>query len=265
MHLVLEHFDCPLDVLAHLIKVQEINVFNIPMALVCEQFLQFLNQLPQLDFQLAGEYLVMAAQLVEIKASLLIPALQNTPAPEPQTLDQMNTQDPRRPLVEMLLARESLQELTLFLDKRWNREPVGLPSGEALRRAQELDDLPAPILGDAFSLVIAWERILLKFAAQKSKPKVKVHAQRITIQKKMSFIFKNLESADSVGLFYLFESCLDRYEIIVTLMATLELAKEQCVQLHQERDFEDITLLKSKNFSPETLKRLAENSDTAFA
>src|SRR3712207_1763947 len=102
MHLRLESFDGPLDLLLHLIRVQEINVFNIPISTITEQFLSFLGQFPELEFHLAGEYLAMAAQLIEIKAQMLLPALQNKLS-DPHSLAEMSEDDPRRPLVEQLL------------------------------------------------------------------------------------------------------------------------------------------------------------------
>ena len=102
MHLRLENFDGPLDLLLHLIKAQELNIFNIPIAIITEQYLSFLKQVPALDFHSAGEYLAMAAQLIEIKANLLVPVLQNN-LQESQTLEDIPEDDPRRVLVEQLL------------------------------------------------------------------------------------------------------------------------------------------------------------------
>jgi segregation and condensation protein A len=188
MHLRLESFDGPLDLLLHLIKVQEMNIFNIPMAIITEQFLSFLKQVPELDFHQAGEYLAMAAQLIEIKVAMLIPALQNRIADGILGLDEMGDQDPRKPLVAALLEREALLRAVAQLDAMSLLGRDVFPSGAHQRIQAEFEHIEAPIKGDSFSLVLAFEQVLLRYAREKTVPVVKVHAQKITIQKKMELV-----------------------------------------------------------------------------
>jgi segregation and condensation protein A len=247
MYLRLENFDGPLDLLLHLIKQQEINIFNIPISNVAEQYVAFLRNTPLLDFHSAGEFLAMAAQLLEIKANLLVPALQNKLV-DAQSLEEIPEDDPRRPLVESLLEFEAIREACEKIDRLSILGRDVFPSGEAVRREDEYDKLLAPIKGDSFSLVIAFERMLLRFAQSQAAPTVKVRAQKVTIQSRMVVIKRRLEVTQQVTLRELFEDCETRYDLIVTIMATLELAKAHHVLLRQEELFSPIVITVGEKF-----------------
>ena len=247
MHLRLQSFDGPLDLLLHLIKAHEINIFNIPMSLITEQFLGYLRQVPELDFHQAGEYLAMAAQLIEIKAATLIPALQNRLAAA-DSLDQMAEDDPRRPLVQALLEREAFRRVVEQLDSLSLLGRDVFPSGENKRREEEFENAEAPIKGDPFSLVISFERLLLRFAETRSAPVVRVHAQKITIQSKMTALKRKFAVVDEFTLREFFDDCESRYELIVTLMAVLELAKAAHLAVTQAEMFGPIVITRGARF-----------------
>lgn len=248
MHLRLQSFDGPLDLLLHLIKAHEVNIFNIPMALITEQYLGFLRQVPELDFHQAGEYLAMAAQLIEIKAGMLIPALQNRVVDDPSALEEMDPNDPRRPLVELLLEREAFKRAVDQLDSLALLGRDVFASGEPLRRREEFENLEAPIKGDPFSLVIAFERLLLRFAETRAAPVVRVQAQKITIQTKMQRIKRKFELVEEYTLREFFDECETRYELIVTLMAVLELSKANHLNLLQAELFGPILITRGPKF-----------------
>lgn len=260
MHLRLENFDGPLDLLVHLIKAHEVNIFNIPITLICEQYLGFLRQVTNLDFHQAGEYLAMAAQLIEIKANLLLPALQRRLG-EPQSLSDMADNDPRKPLVELLLEYEAIKEACLKLESLPMLGRDVFASGESIRRQAEFEDIASPIKGDPFSLVIAFERLLLKFADKQSAPRVRVETQRITIQHKMTQIKNRFEIMSHFTLRELFDDCETRYELIVTIMAMLELAKANVVNMMQENMLGPIILTQGDKF--ETDLPLIEDENQA--
>ena len=249
MHLRLQSFDGPLDLLLHLIKAQELNIFNIPMTLIAEQFLGFLRQVPELDFHQAGEYLAMAAQLIEIKAAMLVPALQNKFQNDAQSLLDVPEDDPRRPLIEALMEREAIRQACLELDKLSLLGRDVFPSGESVRRASEYENIEAPLHGDVYSLAIAFERVLLRFAETRSAPVVRVRAQKITIQSKMEVVRRKFEFQNEFGLRELFLDCDSRYELIVTFMAVLELSKSNYVSLLQDQLFGPVIIAKGIKYS----------------
>ncbi len=259
MHLRLENFDGPLDLLLYLIKTQELNIFNIPIVLITEQFLGFLKQMPHLDFHLAGEYLAMAAQLIEIKANMLIPVLQNKPT-DPNSLEQIEEQDPRKPLVEQLLEFEALRKASEFLAQAGQIQAEIIPSHEFKRREEEFSSYEHPIKGNAFDLVIAFERVLLRFSQIKSLPRVSVKAQKVTIQQKMTEVKLKLSKVSSLFLRDLIVACPTRYELIVTIMAVLELCKANHLVVSQDDLFSPICLTAGRLFDEEDSALLEENS-----
>jgi segregation and condensation protein A len=273
MRLRLQSFDGPLDVLLHLIKVQELNIFNIPIALVTEQFLSFLHMVPELDFQIAGEYLAMAAQLIEIKTSLLIPALQNKLPENIQALEDIPEDDPRKQLVQLLLEYESIRIAAQQLEASLQGTPTTFAPKQYKRLLEEFKHIEAPIVGDAFSLTLSLERVLLNLANKDFAPRVKVLAQRITIQSKMLEIKIHFEAEPNEYFCTLKEflwKCEDRYELIVTLMAVLELSKAGHLFISQQNENEQIFLKRGLKFhedAPELLEESAakETKDSAEA
>ena len=250
MHLRLENFDGPLDLLLYLIKTQELNIFNIPIAHITEQFLGLIKQVPELDFQMAGEYLATAAQLIEIKANMLIPILQNKPQ-EAQSLEDVQEQDPRKPLIEQLLEFEALKKASEFLAAAGKMQQDIIPSGEYKRRECEFEQFEHPLKGNPFDLVIALERVLLKFSVQKSAPRVTVRAQKMTIQDKMMSIKKRLIPFDFMTLQNFILECLSRYDLIITIMAVLELCKAGHLKVTQEIEMGEILITKGLRFFEE--------------
>jgi len=251
MHLRLENFDGPLDLLLHLIKVHELNIFNIPIALVTEQYLSFLKQVPELDFHVAGEYLAMAAQLVEMKANMLIPVLQNTQV-EIKSLEEIPPDDPRRILVEQLLEFEALKKASEVLGVMSLAALDIYPSNEHKRREEEFSLFEFPVQGNAFDLIISLERVLLRFS-NKVTEKVVVRAQKITIQQKMAVIKARLQGGAVVTLGDFIAECLSRYELIVIIMAMLELCKANHLVIQQNSFFTDIEMFQGPKFFEQSL------------
>lgn len=250
MHLRLENFDGPLDLLLYLIKTQELNIFNIPIVYITEQFLGLLKQVPELDFLMAGEYLATAAQLIEIKANMLIPVLQRN-IQEPQNLDEIQGEDPRKPLVEQLLEFEALRKASELLAAAGQIQQEIIPSGEHKRREDEFAAFEHPIQGNPFNLVISLEKVLLKFSQQKAAPRVTIRAQKVTIQHKMVEIKTRLREKEGLTLRDLVEECLSRYDLIVTIMAMLELCKANHLHIVQDAPMADIVLFKGVFFEQE--------------
>lgn len=253
MHLTLSNFDGPLDLLLHLIKVQEINIFNIPIERVTGQFLAFIRQLPTLNYAEAGEYLSMAAQLIEIKARMLLPNFQ--PAPEDaQSLDDISDNDPRKTLVAQLLEQEAaqLRAAALELAAAASFGETRFGSGEASRRAEEWEDLPGPLVGEPLQLLLALERVLVSFAREQSMPTVRVRAQRISIHTRMEQLKDRFAVQPQCFFTDLLEDCESRYELIVTLMAVLELCKARQLDFKQELNYGPIDIFQGDRFADAT-------------
>jgi segregation and condensation protein A len=252
MHLKLENFDGPLDVLLHLIKAQELNIFNIPIAIITEQYLSFLKQVTQLDFHTAGEYLTMAAQLIEIKANLLLPVLQQKEIQNPENIEEIKEDDPRKILVEQLIEFEALQNASSVFATLHEKAAHVFSSGECKRRQDEFLAFEHPLRGNALDLIIVLERLLLRHNKSLAN-KVIVKAQKITIQEKMEAIKKKLKDIEVLTLTDLLENCESRYEFIVVIMAILELCKANHLNVFQPMAFAEIELSKGKFFEQNNL------------
>lgn len=248
MHLSLKSFEGPLDLLLYLIKIQEINVFNIPIIHITQQYLEYVKNIHLMRFDEVGEYLAMAAQLIEIKTKLLLPMLQNRLNQEAQSVEELDDEDPRKPLVTKLIEFEALKEAALWLELKVQEGKEYFLSGECKRRQEEFDTFPAPIKGDVYNLAIALERVLLKFAEQQVKPTVKIKAQKITIHKKMFWLKERFKKIACCMLIELFSDCESRYELIVTIMALLELCKIGQIEFEQQELFTPIRLWRGNCF-----------------
>lgn len=249
MHLKLEHFDGPLDLLLYLIKAQDLNIFDIPIAQITIQFLDFIRQASKLDIHQAGEYLAMAAQLIEIKTNALLPTLQNQQSGA-QNFEEISDTDPRKPLVEQLLEYEQIKKFSeQLLVKNSSMENI-FPSVEFKRREDEWNNFERPVKGNPFDLAIVFERILLQYSHVKTLPKVTVHTQKITIEQKMNQIIEKMSMISaSMNLNELIFECESRYELIILLMALLELSQKSRIVLIQNNELEDIYIRKDHRFS----------------
>lgn len=249
MHLKLEHFDGPLDLLLYLIKAQDLNVFDIPISQITIQFLSFIRQANKLDIHQAGEYLAMAAQLIEIKTNALLPTLKNEQGGA-QNFEEISDADPRKPLVEQLLEYENIKKLSEQLVLKNSVLENIFSSVEFKRREEEWNKFERPIKGSPFDLAIVFERILLQYSHIKTLPKVTVHTQKITIEQKMNQIVGKIDCiSDIMHLKELIFDCESRYELIVLLMALLELSQKGRIILIQNNELEDIYISKGARFS----------------
>jgi segregation and condensation protein A len=253
MHLTLSNFDGPLDLLLHLIKVQEINIFNIPIEKVTGQFLSFIQQLPVLNYAEAGEYLSMAAQLIEIKARMLLPNFVANPD-DAQSLDDISDNDPRKTLVAQLLEQEAAQlraaAQELAVAASFGETRFG--SGESQRRGAEWEDLPGPLVGEPLQLLLALERVLISFAKEQAVPTVRVRAHKISIHTRMEQLKERFALRTEATFVDLLEDCESRYELIVTLMAVLELCKARQLDFKQEHTYGPIEIFQGDRFTDPT-------------
>jgi len=264
MHLKLENFDGPLDLLLYLIKTQDINIFDIPISHITLQFLSFIKQAGKLDIHLAGDYLAMAAQLIEIKTNSLLPTLQNKDT-TPNNLEEILDSDPRKPLVEQLLEFEVLRKASEALAQKSALFAEIYPTAEYKRRSEELSSFEQPIHGNPFDLAIIFEKVLLKYTHIKTLPKVVVETQKISIEQKMLEVVKKVgDNENPLNFKELILECQSRYELIVLLMSVLELCQTHQLMLQQSNEFEDIYILHGERFphhKEETLNIKPANID----
>lgn len=225
LEVFLETFEGPLDLLLYLIRKQNINVLDIPMAELTRQYLGYVEMMRRTQLELAAEYLLMAAVLIEIKSRLLLPK------PPPAAGEE--AADPRAELVRRLLEYERMREGAKALD--------ALPLAErdfALVRVwfEHVATARLPEVR-ADDLKMAWVGLLARARANRHHV---VTREQLSVRGQMSRLLKLLEAGRFVEFTALFEDGVDRARLVVTFMAILELARERLLELAQAEPYAPI-------------------------
>lgn len=222
-----EAFEGPLDLLLHLIKKNELDIYNIPIAEISRQYLDYLDVMRELNLDVAGEFLVMASTLIQIKSQMLLPQITDTH-------DEEQGQDPRAELVRRLLEYERYREASALLVARelLDRDVFArnFPS-EELEAFPSEDELPVV---EMFELVDAFRRILAK------APKESFHevgSENISIADRISDILEFLQGRESVDFEELFIGTNTREFIIASFLAILELCRLRMIRIAQFENY----------------------------
>ncbi|TMV51343.1 segregation/condensation protein A [Paenibacillus mesophilus] len=239
-HYKLETFEGPLDLLLHLIDKAEIDIYNIPISEITEQYMEVLSTMQELELEVTSEFLVMAATLLAIKSQLLLPK------PPPLELEDTYYDDedfdPRAELVQKLLEyrkykaiAEELRDKELARSLIYTREPEDLTP-----YVREVEVNPVEGL-DVADLVIAFQRALRK--AKSRNTVAKIRRDEISVKERMREVVALLGKRGGKLLFSrLFDYEMTREEIVVTFMAILELMKTKQIVCFQQKLFDDIVI-----------------------
>jgi segregation and condensation protein A len=229
----LQNFEGPLDLLLHLIKKHEVNVYDIPIALITRQYLDYLDLMTELNLEVAGEFLVMAATLIHVKSRMLLPR------PDPAQEDP--EEDPREALVRRLLehqrfkaAAELLHEREIQRSAQWGR-----PDG---RVAVVVGEVPEPELEvDLFSLMAAFRQVLERARA---RPRVLLPPEQVPIEQRIEQLLERLSESEACGFDALFADVHSRSGMIVTFLALLEMIRMKLVRVFQQGELGAIRVYK---------------------
>lgn len=218
-------FEGPLDLLLHLIRTNEVSIYDIPIAVVTEQYLRYIELMQELDLDVAGEFLVMASTLIHIKSRTLLPR------PDPSQDDGEPLDDPREALVRQLLEHQKYKAAAELLHGQ-----------EALRAAQHMrpDGRVAEIAGgdyepelevDLFSLIAAFRGVLERASR---RPPMVIPPEQIGIEDRMQQLLARLSEAEACGFDDLFsDGDGSRAFAIVTFLALLEMIRLKLVRVFQ--------------------------------
>jgi segregation and condensation protein A len=218
LEVFLEAFEGPLDLLLYLIRRQHFNVLDIPMADVTRQYLDYVEQIRRSNLELAAEYLLMAAMLIEIKSRMLLPPKKSEDGSEPE--------DPRAELVRRLLEYEQMKLAAARLDqlpllgRDFLRAQVAVEQSLQLR----FPDVQADELRTAWADILRRARLVQHH---------RVSRQQLSVREQMSHLLKSLQGRRFVEFQELFEPERGVQVVVVTLIALLELSREHLVELTQ--------------------------------
>jgi len=232
----LDTYDGPLDLLLDLIKKQEIDIHNIPIAKITGQYLEYLHKLEQLDMDISADFIYMAATLIYIKSKMLLP-------PDPLASPE-ESEDPRADLVQRLVEHEKFKSAAQLLHQRqqieenvWSKPDRSLYEGEGSE---------GELIVSLVDLVKVFQQVLER---RKEVVKIDLHHNQFTVAQMMDLLRQQLVATeDGIQLITFFESCPSRHAMIVALLAVLELVRLQAIVLTQQEQFGDIRLRKHKMF-----------------
>ena len=239
----IENFEGPLDLLLHLIKKNEINIYDIPIALIAQQYLEYLEAMKELNLNVAGDFLVMAATLLQIKSKMLLPV-------DEAAQDEEDGPDPREELVRRLLEYKTYKEAARQLDdqeKLWreifSREPC--LSDEPVQPAAEDVSLENISL---FDLVDTLKEILDRNPGSRL---IEIVPDNLTVRERMNLILEQLEGKESIAFTALFEPACHRLVVIVTFLGLLELIRLRVARVFQTETFGPIMVSRMFSLVPD--------------
>lgn len=222
---ILERFEGPLDLLLYLIRKQNLNVLDIPMAPITAQYMAYIDAMQHERLALAAEYLLMAALLIEIKSRLLLP--------RPPREDESEPEDPRAELARRLLEYEQMKLAGLALDRLPQAERDFVWLAVLLEQSAEaqLPDV-SPV-----DLRQAWLAILSRAARNQHH---QITTDELSVREQMSWILRQVDGRDYVAFEELFESALGVSYLVVNFIAILELVKEGLLVVSQDAPYQPI-------------------------
>ena len=220
----LDIFEGPLDLLLYLIKKNEIDIYNIPIALITDQYLQYMEIMRSLNLDLAGEYLVLASTLIHIKSRLLLP--------QEEKDDLEEEPDPRAELVKQLLEYQSYKEAALCLDSRLLLERDVFKRSYGINETDETGEDETEL--NLFDLVKAFQKLVSRMDKQEL---LEINVERMSLSDRINEIMERLAQVQPLLFTDIIEEIADRRSVIYTLLAILELMKLRMVKAYQSGPF----------------------------
>ena len=218
-------FEGPLDLLVHLIKKNQMNVYDIQISIITRQYLEYIDLMQELNLDLASEFLVMAATLIHIKSKMLLPR------PETAAGDPADEEDPRDALVRRLIEHQQFKAAAGML-----HEKETLRSAQWARPDSRLEEIAGDgyepeIEVDLFSLLSAFRQVLER---ARERPPILLPAEQISIEARIEQMLARLSETEACGFEDLFEGDATRADMIVTFLALLEMIRLKLIRVFQQ-------------------------------
>ena len=240
-------YDGPLDLLLDLIRKQNIDIYDIPIALITAQFLDYCHQLKQTDVDAAGEFIYVASLLIHIKSKMLLPR-------DPSDVTGADAEDPRRELVERLLEHERFKAAAQMLLQKQQIEDATWtnPGMKAFLREQAAatdegtTGMEQEIAADTLDLVRVFQDVLSRL---KQRPVLDVNEESVTVAQMLDYVKRRLVMEDKpVSLRRMLHSTHSERALICMFLALLELVRLQAILLNQPQQLGDILIKKADSF-----------------
>ena len=235
-------FEGPLDLLLYLIRKEEVSIYDIPIARIAAQYLDYLKAMSELDIAVAGEFLVMAATLIHIKSQMLLPR-------DPEAIEEA-IEDPRSELVYQLLEHQKFKGAANVLHQRAMMEAATFTRADT-----ETDQNNPEVAATVFQLFEVFREVLDR---RRAITEIEIARDEMTMAEKIAEIKLTLEEKGEVRAREMFERARSRRELVLVFLALLELVKELAIRLSQTETFGEIVITRR-----EEIQQIATPNDQA--
>lgn len=224
LKIVMGEFEGPLDLLLHLIRQEQVSIYDIPIARITDEYLRYLQLMQELDIAVAGDFLVMAATLIELKTKMLLPRDPFAAAEEEE--------DPRKDLVDQLLEYQKYKAAAQML---WSRATV---ERAVFKRPEiETDKNNPEVAVGVFDLLNVFQKIL---ARHKEEVMLEIEREEVSMAEMLERLRNMVMSAGELNLQVFFERARSRRELVLAFLSVLELVRTTEIRLFQKETFGDI-------------------------
>jgi segregation and condensation protein A len=243
-------YEGPLDLLLHLIRKQDIDIYDIPIGRITAQYLAYVGKLRELDVNVAAEFIYMAAVLIHIKSKMLLP---RDPAAASDAQD-----DPRAELVNRLIEHEKFKAAAQMLMQKQQIEDAIL-SNPALKEFRDAEGTEPELAADVIDLVKTFQQILDR---ARNRPMIQVDEETVTVGQMIEYLRRRLALEDRpIRLKQMLRNVESRQALVCMFLALLEMVRLQAIQLRQDRMFGEILLRKHVGFEAVMAEQAAVRDD----
>lgn len=236
--MVSDVYEGPLDLLLDLIRKQDIDIYDIPIARITAQYLAYVEKLRELDVNVAAEFIYMAAVLIHLKSKLLLPR-------DPHALAGAE-EDPRTELVNRLLEHEKFKSAAQMLLQKQQIEDV-VRSNPAIKEFMDVEGTEPEMAADVIDLVRTFQQILER---ARTRPMIQVDEETVTVGQMIDYLRRRLALEDRpLRLKQVLRNVNSRQALVCMFLALLEMVRLQAIQLRQDRLFGEILLRKHTGFA----------------
>jgi len=229
LKLTLGKFAGPLDLLLYLIKQEQANIFDIPIARITDEYLKYVRLMKSLDIAVAADFLVMAATLIEIKSKMLLPR-------DPSAVEEEEFEDPRKELVDRLLEYEKYKSAAQMLYERTTIEQAVFARGRI-----ESDENNAEVDASVFDILTVFQKIL---ARHRDEVQMEIQREEISLADMIKTLKKRIFDEIELSVTAFFEEMHNKRELVTAFIAVLEIVRTEGIKLMQSKTFGDIILKK---------------------
>jgi segregation and condensation protein A len=243
-------YEGPLDLLLHLIRKQDIDIYDIPIGRITGQYLAYVEKLRELDVNVAAEFIYMAAVLIHIKSKMLLP---RDPAAASDAQD-----DPRAELVNRLIEHEKFKSAAQMLMQKQQIEDA-VWSNPALKEFKDAEGTEPEVAADVIDLVKTFQQILER---ARNRPMIQVDEETVTVGQMIEYLRRRLSLEDRpIRLKQMLRNVESRQALVCMFLALLEMVRLQAIQLRQDRLFGEILLRKHVGFEAVMAEHAAVRDD----